>query len=253
MGRLFNKCFSRKFFTLGATDEEVIHDDEFGDIEIRRVKGAFVRLKIQPNGKLIAQLPRFTSPNEVVKLLEASRDNLRQNLAKMPVKKTYTDGDRIGKSHHLKLRQGVRENVELKGLDIIVTLKDTTSRLARERLIKDGVQKALRQEAKSYLPRRLKYLSMQTGLSYDKVQFAHQRSRWGSNSRSRFHGRRNITISLNIMLMTLPNELIDYVLLHELNHTRHMDHSREFWADLEKICPHAKRRRAWLKQFSPYL
>jgi len=240
-----DRLFSRIRESL-AVANKFLHDDEFGEIEIRRVRGSFVRLKIQPTGKIVAQLPRFAAIREVEKLLEKSRENLRQNLAKMPVKKTYRSGDQIGKSHKLTIREGVRENVALKNLQIIVTLRPTTSRTARERLIKDGVAQALRQEAKAYLPRRLKYFALEHNFKYRQVRFAHAKSRWGSCSTSG-------TVSLNIMLMTLPQELIDYVILHELNHTKHMDHSREFWADLEKICPHAKRKKTWLKQFSPYL
>ena len=231
---------------MAAAAAPIIHDDEFGDIEIRRVKGAYVRLKIQPSGKLVAQLPRFASVREVEKLLERSRANLRRNLAELPTKTAYADGEQIGKSHHLRIRDGARETVALHGLDIVVTLRPNTRPAARQQLIKDGVEKALRQESKAYLPRRLRYLAMTHGFSYERVRFTHAKSRWGSCSTTG-------TISLNIMLMSLPNELIDYVLLHELNHTRHMDHSREFWQDLEKVCPHAKRRRNWLKQFSPYL
>jgi predicted metal-dependent hydrolase len=236
VGRLFSSSSNTKF----------LRDEEFGDIEIRRVKGAFVRLKIQPSGKLVAQLPRYASLYEIVKLLENSRESLRENLSDMPAKKTYADGDQVGKSHRLVVREGVRESATLNGLDIIITTKPTTSPVQKDQLIKDGVAKALRQEAKAYLTRRLKYLALTHGFTYERIRFTHAKSRWGSCSTSG-------TISLNIMLMTVPNDLIDYVLLHELNHTRHMNHSTAFWADLGQICPNAKRKRTWLKQFSPYL
>ncbi|MCL2038240.1 M48 family metallopeptidase [Candidatus Saccharibacteria bacterium] len=223
-----------------------LYDPEFGDIEIRRVKGSYVRLKIQTNGRLVAHLPRFVAVKEVERLLDKSRFNLRQNLHQIPTKKTYADGEQIGKSHRLRIKDGPREHIELRGLDINIYIKPTTAEATKNQLIKDGIAKALRKESKAYLPRRLKYLAMTHSFGYERVRFTHAKSRWGSCSTSG-------TISLNIMLMTLPNDLIDYVLLHELNHTKHMDHSREFWANLEKVCSHAKRKRTWLKQFSPYL
>lgn len=229
-----------------ARKSSVIHDEEFGDIEIHRVRGNILRLKIQTNGAIVAQLPHFTSVREVERLLEKSRENLRHNLKQMPTKKSYRDGDAIGKSHTLRLRDGVRADVKLKDLDIIVTIPQNSSGKARETLIKTAVEKSLRKEAKAYLPRELKYLAMKFGFHYERVQFTHAKSRWGSCSSTG-------TISLNIMLMTLPQELLDYVLLHELNHTIHMDHSAEFWTDLEKICPRAKLKRKKLRAFSPYL
>lgn len=223
-----------------------MHDEEFGDVEIHRVRGNILRIKIQTSGKIVAQLPHFTSVREVEKLLERSRETLRKNLATAPNKKSYRDGDSIGKSHTLRLRDGVRENIELKNLDIIITCPKNSPTIARDRLIKTGVEKALRKEAKAYLPRELRFFAMKFGFHYERVQFTHAKSRWGSCSSTG-------TISLNIMLMTLPQELLDYVVLHELNHTIHMDHSAAFWADLEKICPHAKEKRRKLRDFSPYL
>jgi predicted metal-dependent hydrolase len=205
-----------------------------------------VRLKIQTDGRIVAHLPHFASMREVARLLEKSRENLRENLEQMPTKKTYDDGDQVGKSHTLRIIRGVRNHVALKKLDIMVTIGGQTTEIEKNRLIKDGVTKALRVEAKAYLPRRLRFLAMEHGFLYERVRFTHAKSRWGSCSSTG-------TISLNIMLMSLPNELIDYVLLHELNHTKHMDHSTAFWANLEMICAHSKRKRTWLKQFSPYI
>jgi predicted metal-dependent hydrolase len=239
----------RRVLAANSRTSSVLHDEEFGDIEIRRVRGSILRLKIQTSGKLVAQLPHFTSVREIQKLLDKSRESLRNSLASMPTKKTYADGDQIGKSHVLRIREGIREKSEVKGLEIIITKNSRTSEKALETLIKDGVAKALRKEAKAYLPRRLKYFQLQfasRGIKYERVQFTHAKSRWGSCSTTG-------TISLNIMLMTLPPELADYVLLHELNHTIHMDHSAEFWADLEAICPHARQRRKALREYSPYL
>jgi len=223
-----------------------LQDEEFGNIEIRRVRGASVRLKIQPNGRMIAHLPYFVPLCEVTKLLNKSRKSLRQTLQKMPIKKAYRDGDRIGKSHKLFIKEDMTESIKLRKLEIIISITKNTSASEKMQLIKDGIAKALRKEAKAYLPRRLKFLAAQNDFSYNQVRLTHAKSRWGScSSRG--------TISLNIMLMTLPNELIDYVLLHELNHTRHMNHSPQFWADLEKVCPNAKKYRKELRRFSPYL
>ena len=203
-------------------------------------------MRPKTNGTLIASLPYFVPVREVQRLINANRDQLRVTLRRNSKGKTYHDGDLIGKSHRLRVRTGPRESIKLINLEIIVTAKPDASTTQTAQLVKDGVAKALRKEAKAYLPRRLSYLSMQSGLHYDRVRFTHAKSRWGSCSS-------NGTISLNIMLMTLPNELIDYVLLHELTHTIHMNHSPAFWSQLENICQDAKRKRRLIKQYSPYL
>ena len=86
----------------------------------------------------------------------------------------------------------------------------------------------LRQEAKEYLPRRLKELADQYGFTYNQVRIKHNVSNWGSCS-----AQGNINLNLNIM--RLPKVLRDYILLHELCHLRHHDHGHAFHLLLEHL------------------
>jgi predicted metal-dependent hydrolase len=79
-----------------------------------------------------------------------------------------------------------------------------------------------------FLGRRLLELAVRHGFNYRGVSIRKQRSRWGSCSRDN-------RISLNLQLMILPDRLRDYVLLHELLHTRIKHHGPEFWAELERL------------------
>ena len=83
------------------------------------------------------------------------------------------------------------------------------------------------EEAQKKLYDRLEYFSQKHKLPYRKVTFRCQRTRWGSCS-----GKNNI--SLNINIACLPEDLQNYVLLHELVHTRIKNHSKIFWAELDK-------------------
>lgn len=96
--------------------------------------------------------------------------------------------------------------------------------------------------AERFLSIRLAELAVLHGFSYNKVTFRNQKTRWGSCS-----GRNNL--SLNRQLILLPDALIEYVLLHELLHTRIKNHSHTFWAALETILPGATRRAAELKRY----
>jgi predicted metal-dependent hydrolase len=90
-----------------------------------------------------------------------------------------------------------------------------------------------RAEARKKLVNRLYELSEQYGFSYNKVSVRNQKTRWGSCSFKN-------NISLNMKLVRLPDEMIDYVLLHELVHTRIKNHSHTFWAELNKFVENAK-------------
>ncbi len=82
-------------------------------------------------------------------------------------------------------------------------------------------------KAKKKLTNRLKQLVVQHGFTYNRVTIRNQKTRWGSCSHKN-------NISLNMKLVLLPDELVDYVILHELVHTRIHDHSKRFWAELDK-------------------
>ena len=82
-------------------------------------------------------------------------------------------------------------------------------------------------EAQINLFNRLDYFSKKHNLSYNRAGFRCQKTRWGSCSG-------NNHISLNVNIAFLPKELQDYILLHELVHTKVKNHSRKFWAELDK-------------------
>ena len=89
------------------------------------------------------------------------------------------------------------------------------------------IEESLRRNAKSILPSRLAFLSKQYGLPYSSVKINSSQGRWGSCSARK-------AINLSYYLVLLPSHLIDYVLLHELCHTREMNHSERFWALLNQ-------------------
>lgn len=91
-----------------------------------------------------------------------------------------------------------------------------------------AIEEALRRNAKIILPSRLHALATQHDLAYNSVKINSSSGRWGSCSASK-------NINLSFFLLLLPGHLIDYVLLHELAHTREMNHGERFWALLDKL------------------
>ena len=226
----------------------IIHDDEFGKITIRRsARASQVRVRVAPDGTLRASLPLYAPTFLVKRLLKNSRDELREIISQAAPIAEYLDGMRIGKSHSLIVRPGrAVPKATRHGQHIIVELPDGSSLNdpTVSRIVRDSVIAALRIEAKSYLPKRLSFLATKHGLSYEKVRFSHASGRWGSCSSTG-------TISLNIALMKLPFELIDYVIIHELAHTRHLNHGDDFWQLVSIGDPEYKTHRRALKQETP--
>ncbi len=225
-------------------------DDEFGTITVSKRAGArYLRAKVGTDGRLNVTMPRFTPLSVAKAFIMTQRRELRQLLHEQTPAVRYEHAQTIGKSHRIAIVEtGLvkQPSVELKGQHIIAKIPPNTEVASEvvQRLLRDAVIKALRVEAKAHLPRRLKELAARHGFRYETVRFSHAGSRWGScSSRG--------TISLNIALMKLPDELIDYVLAHELAHTRHMNHSDAFWREVAALDPAYSLHRRQLKLQTP--
>ena len=99
-----------------------------------------------------------------------------------------------------------------------------------------------RTSARKYLVSRRNHLAAKYGFKYNRVFIKNQKTRWGSCS-----GKNNI--NLNINLIRLPDELIDYTILHELVHTRVKNHGRRFWDQMDKLVGDAKKLDSKLSEY----
>ena len=227
-----------------ATSE--LDDKEFGSIQIHRVRGRrTASLRITPGGKVRITVPQMTPLFIAKRLLESSRVSIRKLLVEN-ISIIYRDGMQVGKSHVVRVVGGNRLKVERIDRTIRAIVPHTMNIEDGhvQSVIREMAVKVLRREAKHYLSKRLRYLADKHDFSYTKVQFSHASSRWGSCSS-------NGTISLNIALMNVPFELIDYVILHELCHTQAMNHSQVFWQKMSVVCPNFELHRKNLKKFTP--
>ncbi len=100
--------------------------------------------------------------------------------------------------------------------------------------------KALKKEARGYFPARCTYWSVIMGLNFERVSIKAQKTRWGSCSAKK-------NLNFNCLLMLAPEEIRDYVIIHELAHLVHMDHSKNLWALVARFCPGYKECRRWLR------
>lgn len=98
----------------------------------------------------------------------------------------------------------------------------------------------LTKRAKEYISNRVSFFADEMQLAFGRVCIKHQKTRWGSCS-----GKGNL--NFNCLLMLCPLEVIDYVIIHELCHIKHHNHSKNFWDEVEKYMPEYKTHRKWLK------
>ena len=112
---------------------------------------------------------------------------------------------------------------------------------ATEAQIRDAAQAWLMRQAKRVFAERLDHFSPLLGVRYEKLRLSSAGTRWGSASADG-------TIRLNWRLIFLSMDMVDYVVVHELSHLRHMDHSPRFWDVVASVMPDHRERRQALRQ-----
>ncbi|MCU7492857.1 MAG: M48 family metallopeptidase [Bacteroidota bacterium] len=101
----------------------------------------------------------------------------------------------------------------------------------------------LKLKAENYIPQRVREIAQKYGFFVNRISIRGQKTRWGSCSRGN-------NLSFNFRLMAYNRDIIDYVIVHELCHTKEMNHSKRFWALVEKIVPDYKALRKELKKIA---
>lgn len=99
----------------------------------------------------------------------------------------------------------------------------------------------LADRALKVIPEKVRYYSEKMNVRYGKITIRNQKTRWGSCSAKG-------NLNFNCLLMLVPDEVIDYVVVHELCHLIEMNHSSAFWEQVEYVMPNYKERRHWLKE-----
>lgn len=107
--------------------------------------------------------------------------------------------------------------------------------------ISEEEKKEIRKAAKKIIPERVAYFAGLSGITYGGIRFGFQKSCWGSCS-----ARGNL--NFNCLLILMPPEVLDSVVVHELCHRRHMNHSKAFYAEVLKYFPEYHKWDKWLKE-----
>lgn len=204
-----------------------------------------IRLSIDSLGQVKVSQP-FWAPYSAG--LQFARSKAEWINEQLPSPTLFAHGGQIGKFHRLHLSSANVKTVRSKITDTELIVTFPASIGSEHHDVQSKIEKAanlaLKQEAAKLLPQRVQVLSRQSGWSYKDLKFKKMKGRWGSCDQ-----HKNIT--LNIYLMQLPWKLIDYVILHELAHTKHLHHQADFWQDILKVMPDARDRRKEMKNYKP--
>lgn len=212
--------------------KQIISDKDFGKIHFVVHRSARnITMRVKEDG-LHVTTPPYRSITALLEAIAPFRERLRNVCSEVKPKPFDLNFSIEAECFRLKLETSPLKNFTVSMRDETVVIACpahadfTTDRV--QTLVKNAVMRAMRKKAEEYLPPLVQYWSSLFDLPYNKVTISKARSRWGSCSSKR-------DISLSFYLMLLPAHLMDYVILHELAHTREMNHGPKFWELLNQL------------------
>lgn len=209
---------------------------------IIRSKRRTVALIVESDGSVTVCAPLRLPESAIQAFAEKHFNWIEKKKAEMraivPIRsKQYQPGEMflyLGKEYELEVVPAQRQKLILDD-----RFKITESALKNAELV---FQKWYRQQASQLIPERVKFFADLYHLPYEQTKITSARTRWGSCSSKN-------TLNFSWRLMLTPPEVIDYVIIHELAHTVHHNHSKRFWNLVEKLLPDYKARRKQLRQY----
>jgi predicted metal-dependent hydrolase len=224
-----------------------------GEVTLRRNRDSkYIRLRIDPEEGVILTVPGRMSEQIALDFAYNKTAWINKSLKRKEIlknKNTVFSADSGFETRFHKLVILKHEKSTIKSLvsnnQIIIwypefaAVEDPRIQL----VIRRAIEETWRIEAKMYLPKRTRELANQYGFKFNKVSIKKAATRWGSCSAQN-------NLNFNLQLMRLPDNLTDYVILHELAHTVEKNHQEPFWKLLEKVLPGSKKLDKELNKFN---
>ena len=149
------------------------------------------------------------------------------------VKAPYGTMERAVKEFLLTKKQWITKQIQK---------QNTQVKAAQEMgLLTDEEIRKIKRQAKKIIPEKVAYWAEKIGVTYGRIAIRLQSSRWGSCAA-------NGNLNFNCLLVIMPEEIMDSVVVHELCHRKHMNHSKDFYAEINRVFPDYERCNKWLKE-----
>lgn len=227
---------------------KVVQIKQIGTVILSRNKRSKnIKISVKPDKSVLVSYPFYCTSKEIMAFVHKNGEWIMLQQQKMELRRSKIDANSKieTKLHSVKFMLGGKYDVETIKEVVAITVIDFNSDKSRD-YIEDIVTQIYRFEAKKLLPPRLAGLAEKHGFQFQKVTIRNNKRNWGSCSSKN-------NISLNLQMMKLPDELIDYILLHELIHTEIKNHGTKFWERLNKNTNNRARELAnQVKQYSTY-
>ncbi|MEA3326784.1 MAG: SprT family zinc-dependent metalloprotease [Chloroflexota bacterium] len=201
-----------------------------------------ISLEIKPDGRLIVRAPKYATQAQILNLVAHKTSWINKTRARAAhtfanrKPKTFKPGETfwyLGELYPLRLTDRSRPPLELDGTFLL-------ARAAQNRS-KEVFITWYREETRAITHNLIREYQKKYHFKVNKVRITSARTRWGSCS-----SKNNLNFTYRLCMA--PLRVIDYVVLHELTHLKHHNHSKAFWSAIEKIKPDYRKDRDWLKK-----
>jgi len=215
---------------------------------IIKSKRKSISIFVEKDKRIIVKAPLYSSTTEVKNLVEkkadwiAEKTEQAEEFQKEKPVHDYISGEIFyyrGKPFTLNLiiNQDRNRIMVKKQADTLLVVSPTEE----SEIIKNAIIKWYRERAREVLQQKVSYYQKFIGKGVGEIRIKEQKSRWGSCS-----SKGNLNFNWKIVMA--EDDIIDYLVVHELCHRLHMNHSKEFWDSVGKIIPDYKTKEKWLKE-----
>ena len=229
-------------------NSSLIFDTKKIEYNVIYSKRKTLEISIKAPGIITVRAPIYMSEEQIEKNVRNKSKWIIEKLAILskvditPIKKEYVEGETFiyrGENYLLKVvidEKLKKPEVKLYEDKLIITMPRQD-----EEAIKDAIWSWYKNEAKMTIADRVEHYSRYFNLKPNNIKIKAQKTRWGSCTYKN-------DLAFNYKLIMMPPQVLDYVVIHEMCHMEHKDHSKNFWSRVSSIMPDYKDKRKWLKE-----
>lgn len=227
------------------------YEDKFFEYKVVYSNRKSIEIRIEQNGIVVFKVPKKT-PDKIIEDVIKKRltwidEKVHLVLGQtMPVR-DYENGEKVlylGAKIDLKItrRSTDKAKISLVDNELVLIVPDNYDKDHIKEMLTALYKKLL----KRHIASRIEVYQKHFKFRPEKVTIRDQKTRWGSCSSAR-------NLSFNYRLMMAPKGVIDYIIVHEMSHLEHMNHSKSFWKKVHQVMPDYKKHEAWLKSHGALL
>ena len=241
---------------------QLIHNNETIQVHIQRSKRKSMSMSINKDGSVVVRAPHlFPTDNEIMRFVEdkiawiLKQRDIQQDREDMRLVRRFETEysfPYLGEERLVEMQKGKKNQVSFEDSTIIIKTpyydelkKDYESEANKVVInkLQNDLKKWYKNQASDYITKRVEYYKPIIGVTVNSVSIKSRKTQWGSCD-----SNGDLTFSWRLV-MARP-DAIDYVVIHELCHRKHMDHSNAFWNEVQKYMPDYKKQKQWLEENS---